>query len=113
MDKVDIDEPFLYNRKPLYAKDVDLPSTYKQAQKSPFWPQWQEAMQRQLSDLEAKGIWSLTLKPSKAKVLPGQWRFTVKSNTRDEVYDFKARWVVYGNFQDKNDRETYAPVVAE
>ncbi|OQD83416.1 hypothetical protein PENSOL_c154G08793 [Penicillium solitum] len=72
MDKVDIDEPFLYNGKPLYIKDVDLPSTYKQAQKSPFWPQWQEAMQRQLSDLEAKGIWSLILKPSKAKVLPGQ-----------------------------------------
>lgn len=113
MDKVDIDEPFLYNGKPLCAKDVDLPSTYKQAQKSPFWPQWQEAMQRQLSDLEAKGTWSLILKPSKAKVLPGQWRFTVKSNTRDEVYDFKARWVVCGNFQDKNDGETYAPVVAE
>ncbi|KAG0156278.1 hypothetical protein PDIDSM_3455 [Penicillium digitatum] len=30
-----------------------------------------------------------------------------------EVYEFKARWVVCGNFQDKNDGETYAPVVAE
>ncbi|KAG0156370.1 hypothetical protein PDIDSM_3548 [Penicillium digitatum] len=54
MSKVDIDEPFLYNGKPLYAKDVDLPSTYKQAQKSPFWPQWLDAMQRQLGDLVAK-----------------------------------------------------------
>ncbi|EKV15208.1 hypothetical protein PDIG_16040 [Penicillium digitatum PHI26] len=113
MSKVDIDEPFLYNGKPLYAKDVDLPSTYKQAQKSPFWPQWLDAMQRQLGDLVAKNTWSLILKPPKAKILPGQWRFTVKSNTRDEVYEFKARWVVCGNFQDKNDGETYAPVVAE
>ncbi|KAG0157502.1 hypothetical protein PDIDSM_4687 [Penicillium digitatum] len=103
MSKVDIDEPFLYNGKPLYAKDVDLPSTYKQAQKSPFWPQWLDAMQRQLGDLVAKNTWSLILKPPKAKILPGQWRFTVKSNTRDEVYEFKARWVVCGNFQDKND----------
>ncbi|KAJ5581473.1 hypothetical protein N7535_000093 [Penicillium sp. DV-2018c] len=38
-DKVDIDEPFLHDGKPLHAKDVDLPSTYKQAQKSPFLPQ--------------------------------------------------------------------------
>lgn len=113
VSKVDIDEPFLYNGKPLYAKDVDLPSTYKQAQKSPFWPQWLDAMQRQLGDLVTKNIWSLTLKPPKAKILPGQWRLTVKCNTRDEVYDFKARWVVCGNFQDKNDGETYAPVVAE
>jgi cytochrome c biogenesis protein ResB len=29
-DKVDINKPFLYDGKPLYAKDVDLPSTYKQ-----------------------------------------------------------------------------------
>ncbi|KAG0156038.1 hypothetical protein PDIDSM_3214 [Penicillium digitatum] len=70
-------------------------------------------MQRQLGDLVAKNTWSLILKPPKAKILPGQWRFTVKSNTRDEVYEFKARWVVCGNFQDKNDGETYAPVVAE
>jgi hypothetical protein len=40
-----------------------------------------------------KGTWSLILKPPKAKILPGQWRFTVKTNTRDEVYGFKARWV--------------------
>ncbi|KAJ5138864.1 uncharacterized protein N7515_003712 [Penicillium bovifimosum] len=112
-DKVDIDEPFLHDGKPLHAKDVDLPSTYKQAQKSPFWPQWEDAMQKQLDDLAAKGTWSLILKPPKAKILPGQWRFTVKTNTKDEVYGFKARWVVCGNFQDKNDGETYAPVVAE
>jgi hypothetical protein len=30
-DTVDIDEPFLHDGKPLYAKDVDLLSTYKQA----------------------------------------------------------------------------------
>ncbi|KAJ5458828.1 hypothetical protein N7530_010772 [Penicillium desertorum] len=96
-DTVDIDEPFLHDGKPLYAKDVDLPSPYKQAQKSPFWPQWEDAIQKQLDDLAAKG----------------QWRFTVKTNTKDEVYGFKARWVVCGNFQDKDDGETYAPVVAE
>ncbi|KAJ5462342.1 hypothetical protein N7530_010547 [Penicillium desertorum] len=98
-DTVDIDEPFLHDGKPLHAKDVDLPSTYKQAQKSPFWLQWEDAI--------------LILKPPKAKILPGQWRFTVKTNTKDEVYGFKARWVVCGNFQDKDDGETYAPVVAE
>jgi hypothetical protein len=112
-EKVDINEPFLHDRKPLHAKDVDLPSTYKQAQKSPFWTQWEDAMQKQLDDLAAKGTWSLILKPLKAKILPGQWRFTVKTNTRDEVYGFKARWVVCGNFQEKDGGETYAPVVAE
>jgi hypothetical protein len=112
-EKVDINEPFLHDGKPLHAKDVDLPSTYKQAQKSPFWPQWEDAMEKQLDDLAAKGTWSLILKPPKAKILPGQWRFTVKTNTRDEVYGFKARWVVCGNFQDKDGGETYAPVVAE
>ena len=30
-EKVDINKPFLYDRKLLYIKDVDLLSTYKQA----------------------------------------------------------------------------------
>ena len=37
----------------------------------------------------------------------------MKTNTRDEVYGFKARQVIYGNFQEKDSRETYAPIVAE
>ncbi|KAI2732949.1 hypothetical protein DTO013E5_10235 [Penicillium roqueforti] len=114
-DQVDIDAPFMYNGKPLHDKDVDLPSSFKQAQKSPFWNEWKEAMEKQLDDLAAKRTWTLILKPPKAKVLPGQWRFTVKTNTRDEVYGFKARWVVCGNFQEKSDdsSESYAPVVSE
>ncbi|KAJ5159349.1 uncharacterized protein N7500_009000 [Penicillium coprophilum] len=110
---VDITMPIMFNDKPLYARDINIPTTYKQAEKSPFWIYWKEAMEKQLEDLAAKRTWTLIPKPPRSKVLPGQWRFTLKTNTKDQVYGFKARWVVCGNFQDKDGAESYAPVVSE
>jgi hypothetical protein len=55
------------------------------------------------------------IKPKRAKVLPGKWVYTTKTNTDGFVITFKARWVICGNFQQKKDdrEDCYAPVVSE
>ena len=69
--QVDITSPLLVEEKPLHAKDVDLPTSFKQAQRSPFWEEWKLAMEQQLDDLAAKKTWTLILKPLGVKILLG------------------------------------------
>lgn len=110
-------EPMMIDGRPLHARDIDLPQTYKQAKKSKYWEYWEQAMQQQINDLLTQNAYSIVPKPrgKDANILPGQWRFTVKRTYEDFVYGFKARWVVCGNFQPKNDDDNsfYAPVVSE
>ncbi|KAJ5876478.1 uncharacterized protein N7529_002062 [Penicillium soppii] len=102
----------MFNDKPLHGKDVIIPTTYKQAQKSPHWEFWHAAMAQQIEDLNAQKTYTLVLKPKRASILPGKWVYTVKTNTYGFVNTFKARWVVCGNFQQKKDdrEDCYAPV---
>ncbi|OQE65453.1 hypothetical protein PENNAL_c0208G09362 [Penicillium nalgiovense] len=104
--------PFIYNGKPLHVKDVDIPQSYKQAQKSRFADRWQAAMESQIDDLYAKGTFDIVRKPPGITPLPSQWVYDLKVTKDNEVYGFKARWVVCGNFQmKKEDSVFYAPVV--
>ena len=104
--------PFIYNGKPLHVKDVDIPQSYKQALKSKFADRWQAAMESQIDDLYAKDTFDIVRRPPGITPLPSQWVYDLKVTKDNEVYGFKARWVVCGNFQmKKEDSIFYAPVV--
>lgn len=104
--------PFIYDGKPLHVKEVDIPQSYKQAQKSRFADRWQAAMESHIDDHYAKGTFDVVRKPPGAVPLPSQWVFDLKVTVNNEVIEFKARWVVCGNHQQrKEDSIFYAPVV--
>jgi hypothetical protein len=104
----------MVNRKPVAASEIEIPTTYKQAEKTPHWQYWKQAMEDQIEDLNAKNTYTLIIRPRKTQVLLGQWRFSIKKDAYDYATGFKARWAACGNFQKKDEAaDYYAPVVAE
>ena len=77
--------------KPLTASEIAIPTTYKQAEKTPHWQHWKQAMEDQIEDLNAKNTYTLIIRPRKTQVLPGQWRFSIKKDAHDYATGFKAR----------------------
>jgi len=97
---------------------VPLPSNYRQAMASPYKDEWWNAMKVQISKLEARKCWIKCRKPEGIQVLPGKWVYDVKSDENNIVVEFRARWVVCGNFQSKrpgqsDDDQKYAPVISD
>jgi hypothetical protein len=102
--------------KTLRAYQVKLPNTYTEAMASSFADQWYAAMKIQIDKLTKKHTWDLVPRPRdpETQILPGKWVFDLKCDANDFVLEFRARWVVCGNFQKGLDHgDTYSPVVNE
>ena len=93
--------------------DTDEPLTLKQAQASPHWPEFQNAMRTELNSHIENGTWELVPTPEDAKVLTGRWVFKIKKDRYGKILKFKARWVVHGYKQEEGSdyEETFACVV--
>lgn len=97
----------------------DAPRSYKQATTGPDADKWKAAMQKEFDQLTEKGCWRLVRKdelPPNASVIPGHWVFKKKELPGvplSDDYKAKARWVIRGNYLDKDFMESYAPVVNE
>lgn len=70
------------------------PITYKEAKNSPDWPQWKQAMEKEIGDLNEQGTWTLVPRPPNTKVLRGKWVYKLKEGPK-----YKARWVAKGFLQ--------------
>jgi hypothetical protein len=91
-------ERIMIDGKPVHASEIEIPISYKQAEKTAYWLYWLTAIEDQIEDLNVKKTYTMIIKPMKAKVLPGQWRFELKKDANNYIIRFKARWVVCGNF---------------
>jgi hypothetical protein len=96
-------------------KDPDSPS-FQEAMTGPYRDEFLEAMRTEVRELESHKCWDVvaaTDVPEGAKVLPTMWVFKVKRFPDGRVRRFKARLVVRGDYQVKEEDydEKYAPVV--
>ena len=58
-------------------------------------------------------MYELVKPPDNTQILPGKWVFDVKSDSEGAIQEYRTRWVVCGNFQDKKNSERSAPVANE
>ncbi|GAA0158980.1 transmembrane signal receptor [Lithospermum erythrorhizon] len=85
------------------------PRSFKEAMK---FPQWHEAMKKEIEALEDNRTWSVVQLPEGKKALGTQWVYKVKYNSDASVERFKTRLVVFCNHQVEgiNYNDTFAPV---
>jgi hypothetical protein len=97
-----------------YAAAV-VPRSFRQAQKSEIWPEWDAAMKQEVSGLASHNTYSIMTRNETraAPVLPHGWVFANKTDETGEVKQHKARICVRGDLQDSLgfQVETFAPVL--
>ena len=72
------------------------PTTYIMAIKSPDSKQWLKAMEAEVVELEVQQTWDLVDLPDNREALGGRWVYKLKTNAKNEIVKYKARWVVQG-----------------
>ena len=94
---------------------VSEPISYKEARKSPYWPEWQKAMESEIASHKKNGTWELVTRPKNRVVISGRWVFKIKYGLDGRILRFKARWVVHGYKQlyGVDYSETWAGVVRD
>lgn len=87
------------------------PVTIDDAKKRADWPEWQKAMNDELSSLQKNGTWSLCKLPAGRKAISCKWVFKLKYKSNGDVDKYKARLVARGFAQEKgfDYNETYSP----
>jgi len=89
------------------------PKDLYEAKRSPEWPEWEKAIQTELSQLGNMGTWELTDLPAGRKPITNKWVFLRKYTKEGKLAKYKARLVARGYSQipgmDFND--TFSPVV--
>lgn len=90
------------------------PENIEEAQSREDWPQWKEAMNREISSLEENKTWEIVTKPDNAKIIKSKWVFTLKHKPDGTIDRYKARLVAKGYTQVKglDFNETFSPVTS-
>src|SRR6266567_4287468 len=88
-------------------------TSLKEAKKSPDWPEWEKAIQIELTQLQKMETWRLVEKPPDTILIANKWTFVKKRNKAGEVVKHKARLVAKRCMQRPgyNYIETFSPVV--
>jgi hypothetical protein len=75
---------------------IHVPANLREAQASPQWEQWHQAMREEQDSLDAHEVMEFTQRPRGHKVIPVHWIFSVKVDEFGNVIRFKARLVAQG-----------------
>jgi hypothetical protein len=88
------------------------PLSLAEAKCCPDWPDWEQAIHKELKTLEDAGTWCLETPPPGANVVNLKWVFRVKQDASGQIMHHKARLVAQGFTQVEgvNYFDTYAPV---
>jgi hypothetical protein len=74
----------------------DDPKTLKEARSRSDWPNWQEAMDREIATLEEAGTWVTVPRPSGKNIVGSKWVFRIKRKADGNIEKYKARLVARG-----------------
>ena len=96
----------------LKARDIPTPKNYRQAMASNFKTEWQEAIRKEIQNLDDHGTWEWTDLPKGRKPIDSTWSFKVKPNNQGQIDKFKARLCARGfrEIYGVDYIETHAPV---
>ena len=95
------------------ANANDDPQSLAEAQARPDWPDWKDAMDREIAQLERLGTYELAPCPPDRKPIGCKWVFRLKRDSDGRIVKHKARLVAQGFSQVPGIDyiETFAPVV--
>lgn len=93
---------------------VKIPTTHSKALETPNADFWIAAEHEQIPKLEDNDTWTLVPRPKDStQILPGKLVYDTKSEPDGTITEYRARWVVCGNFQKKSTNDTWSPVVGD
>jgi transposase InsO family protein len=72
------------------------PKTLAQARSRSDWPQWQQAMDREIKALEDAGTWITVPRPPGKNIVSSKWVFRIKRKADGTIEKHKARLVARG-----------------
>jgi hypothetical protein len=78
------------------AEAQDDPKTLKQAQSRPDWPEWQQAMTREITTLINAHTWTTVPRPIGKNIVSSKWVFCIKRKADRSIEKYKACLVVQG-----------------
>ena len=93
--------------------NIQEPSTYHEAMKSPYADEWRLAMKQEYDAQVKRETFKIVDTPYDVKPLGGKWVYKIKQNSDGSIARFKARWVAKGYHQveGRDYTESYAPTV--
>jgi hypothetical protein len=85
----------------LKAYQIVIPKDLKQAMEMPQSQEWLEACKTRLSKIKEKNGYTLEdVDPKQdSEILPGKWVFDLKCDNEGWILEYRARWVICGNFE--------------
>lgn len=91
----------------------DDPKSVDEARTRSDWPQWQEAMQKELDQHERMRTWTLMELSTGRKPVACKWVYRLKRNETGQIVKYKARLVAkgYSQIPGIDFMETYAPTI--
>lgn len=92
-------EDYAYIRNNFYFKESE---TYEKTMASKQAEEWAEAMKKEIKSLITHETWALTPKNNIAEgkcALKRKWVYKITKCVKNQITQFKARWVVKGYFQ--------------
>ncbi|EQB43084.1 hypothetical protein CGLO_18321 [Colletotrichum gloeosporioides Cg-14] len=95
------------------GSEIHLPTTFRKweaMEEGPLKSAIFDAMKTQVESLQGMECWQLEELPDGLKYLPGKWVYDKKVTADGRLDRVRARWVVCGNFQDKDSKTVYAAV---
>ena len=92
----EINETYSSNEELFAIIAGDELTSLRDARNSLDWPEWEKAIQNELTQLQQMGTWRLVNKPPDAIPIANKWTFIKKRNKIGEVIKYKARLVAKG-----------------